>query len=66
MERKDMLIERAIQAYIKDFDQNNHRDSNSLRNETIKWTSAANFSENWDVDAEDFLAMWKRSTKVIG
>ena len=63
MERKDVLIERAIQAYIKDFDQNNHRDSSSLRNETIKWTSAANFSENWDVDAEDLLTMWKHSTK---
>ncbi len=60
---KDMLIERAIQAYIKDFDQNNNRNSNVLRNETIKWTAAANFSENWDIEADDFLAMWKCSTK---
>ena len=60
---KEILIERAIQAYIEDFDRNNHRDGTSLRNETIKWTAAANFAKNWDINAEDMLSMWKRSTK---
>ena len=59
---KELLIERAIQAYIKDFDHNNNRDG-SLRDETIKWTAAANFAQNWDIDAEDMLSMWKRCTK---
>ena len=60
---KEILIERAIQAYIVDFDRNNHRDGTSLRNETRKWTAAANFAKNWDINAEDMLSMWKRSTK---
>ena len=59
---KEILIERAIQAYIKDFDHNNNRDG-SLRDETIKWSAAANFAENWDIDADDMLSMWKRCTK---
>ena len=60
---KEILIERAIQAYIEDFDCNNRRDGISLRDETIKWSAAANFAQNWDIDAEDMLAMWKRCTK---
>lgn len=60
---KEILIERAIQAYIKDFDRNNQPDGSSQRNETIKWTAAANFAVNWDVDADDMLSMWKRCTK---
>ena len=60
---KQILIERAIQAYIKDFDRNNHRDDSCLRNETIKWTAAASFAENWDINAEDMLSMWKRCTR---
>ena len=60
---KEILIDRAIQAYIKDFDRNNHRDDNSLRDETIKWTAATKFAQSWDVDALDMLSMWKRCTK---
>ena len=60
---KEILIERAIQAYIVDFDRNNHRDGTSLRNETRKWTAAANFARNWDINAEDMLSMWKRCSK---
>ena len=63
LSRKGILIEKAIQAYIQDFDQNNHRDDSSLRNESIKWTAAANFAQNWDIDADDMLSMWKRCTK---
>ena len=60
---KEILIERAIQAYIEDFDRNNRRDGTSLRNETRKWTAAVSFAKNWDINAEDMLSMWKRSTK---
>ena len=60
---KEILINRAIEAYIKDFDRNNHRDEDSLRDETIKWTAAASFAQNWDQDAEDMLSMWKQCTK---
>ena len=59
---KEILIERAIQAYIKNFDDNNNRNG-SLRDETIKWTAVATFAENWDIGAEDMLSMWKRCTK---
>ena len=60
---KEFLIERAIQAYIKDFDRNNRRDGISTRDESIKWTAAANFARNWNVDADDMLSMWKICTK---
>ena len=60
---KEILIERAIQAYIEDFDHNNKRDGISVRNETAKWTAAANFAENWDINADDMSSMWKRCTK---
>ena len=60
---KELLIERAIQAYIKDFGDNNQHEGSSQRNETIKWTAAANFAVNWNVDADDMFSMWKRCTK---
>ena len=59
---KKQLVERAIEAYIDDFDKNNLRDGVSLRNETVKWTAAATFAMNWDVDADDMLSMWKKCT----
>ena len=52
---KEILIEKAIQAYIHDFDHNNNRDG-SLRDESIKWTAVANFAENWDIDATDIMS----------
>lgn len=60
---KELLIDRAIQAYIKNFDHNNQRDETSLRNETLKWTAAASFAENWDIDTDDMLSMWKKCTR---
>lgn len=60
---KEMLIERAIQAYIDDFDKNNKRDGESPRDETIKWTAAAAFAMNWDINAGDMLSMWKKCMK---
>ena len=50
------------QQWLYLFDHNNNRDG-SLRDETIKWSAAANFAENWDIDANDKLLMWKRCTK---
>lgn len=37
---------------VLDFDHNNNRDG-SLRDETIKWSAAANFAENWDYEETD-------------
>lgn len=34
-----------------------------MRNETIKWTAAANFARFWDIEAEDFLSMWRKCTR---
>ena len=60
---KEVLIERAIQTYIENFDRNNRRDGVSSRDESIKWSAAANFAANWDIDAPDMLSMWKRCTR---
>ena len=61
--RKEILIERAIQTYIEDFDRNNRRDGISSRDESLKWSAAANFAANWDIDAPDMLSMWKKCTR---
>lgn len=60
---KNMLIEKAIRKYIEDYDENNHRDDGSLRNETLKWIATANFAMNWDINAKDMLSMWKKCMK---
>ena len=61
---KKQLVERAIEAYIDDFDKNNLRDGVSLRNETVKWTAAATFAMNWDVDADDFAVVLRHNAEV--
>ena len=60
---KDILINRAIEAYIKNTDHSNYCDDNSLIYETLKWAAASTFAQNWDQDAEDMLSMWKECTK---
>ena len=60
---KKILIKRAIQAYTEDFDRINRRDDEFRRIDTIRWTAAANFARNWDINADDMLSMWKQCAK---
>ncbi len=45
-----------IEQYITDFEKNN---TVGKRYETAKWTAVAQFQENWNIDSDDMLSMWK-------
>lgn len=55
---KAELFEPMVQAYIEDFEKNN---SPGARDETPKWEAVAVFQQHWNLEADDMLAMWKKS-----
>ena len=52
-------LEKVLNQYIERFEEFDDPDSH---NETYKWQAVAHFQEHWDIDAEDFPAMFKEAT----
>lgn len=52
-------LHEVVAAYKKDFDK-------YIVLELYKWRAIKNFQANWDIDAEDFAAMFRRATEPAG
>lgn len=60
----DEKLKHVLAAYRKDF----HRKDPAKKNQThweaerYKWIAVKHFQEKWDIEAEDFVAMFKDAT----
>ncbi len=56
-------LNRVLAAYRQDFYKNKPNESEShWADEKYKWIAIQHFQKNWDIDAEDFTAMFKEAT----
>lgn len=52
-------LNKVFENYIQKFDLMN----DSKHNETYKWVAVSHFQKHWDIDADDFSAMFKLAVK---
>ena len=52
-------LEKVLSRYIERFEE---FDDPASHNETYKWDAVAHFQKHWDIDADDFPAMFKEAT----
>lgn len=53
-------LDKVVQAYIDNFDYVNGDE----HQEYYKWEAFKHFKDNWDIDAENFVEMFKESVKL--